>query len=280
MLKKLLLLTLLFALVIPVAAQEDDLTALSDEFESTASLENWQQYHAVEGWPDMIKVLEVEDGLLRLEPYTSGWYADYHAPFMFQEVTGDFVVTTRLKASGQTSDLPTEQWSLTGLMARAPRDITAETWEANGENWVFITTGIADRLNRPVFETKTTVNSDSRLRLHNARSGWLELRLARIGANFILLYRYEGEAEWVIQERFYREDMPETLQVGLVAYTDWLTADHLDPETFNTTLITDGTPDLVVEVDYIRFAPVNAPAEVVNLRSAAVSDVLAMLPVE
>ena len=44
----------------------------------------------------MVRRLEVrgDSGQLYLEPWTSGWYADFHAPFLFREVSGDFVVET------------------------------------------------------------------------------------------------------------------------------------------------------------------------------------------
>jgi regulation of enolase protein 1 (concanavalin A-like superfamily) len=195
-----------------------------------------------------------ERGALYLEPLTSGWYADFHAPFLFKEVTGDFVATARLRVSGLASDVPRTPWSLAGLMVRAGRDVGPRTWTPGGENWLFITAGVADDVSAPVLETKTTVNSRSRLRLHPARAGWVELRIARRGAAFELLSRHDGE-DWVVRERFERPDLPATVQVGLNAYTDWYTAQplHGDPLRFNTTVIRDGKPDLALRVDYVRF---------------------------
>ena len=246
----------------PADAVPDDLAALSDEFASGASLRRWTQFHEAERWPSMVRRLEVRrGGELYLEPHTSGWYADFHAPFMYREVTGDFVVTARLRADGIGGGVPTSQWSLAGLMARAPRTVTRETWTPNGENWVFVTAGVAEEPGVPVFETKTTVNSRSRLRLHPAREGWVELRITRVGAAFELATRSDGEP-WVVRDRFDRPDLPATLQVGLNAYTDWYHARsmHDDPRRFNTTVLTDGTPDMGLRVDWVRFArPASAP---------------------
>ena len=246
----------------PATAAPDDLAALSDEFASAASLGRWTQFHEAEKWPSMIRRVEVRrGGELYLEPHTSGWYADFHAPFMYKEVTGDFVVTARLRADGIDGGVPTSQWSLAGLMARAPRTVTRETWTPNGENWVFVTAGVAEEPGVPVFETKTTVNSRSRLRLHPARAGWVELRITRVGAAVELATRADGE-DWVVRDRFDRPDLPAMLQVGLNAYTDWYHARsmHDDPRRFNTTVLTDGTPDMGLRVDWVRFTrPAAAP---------------------
>jgi regulation of enolase protein 1 (concanavalin A-like superfamily) len=235
----------------------DDLAALGDEFATGASLARWTQFHVTEGWPSMVRRAEVRPatGELYLEPHTSGWYADFHAPFLYQEVTGDFVVTARLRADALDGGVPKTPWSLAGLMARAPRAITRATWTPRGENWVFITTGVAEEPGVPVFETKTTVQSQSQLRLHPARAGWVELRMTRVGPAFELASRYDGEA-WVVRARFERADLPATLQVGLNAYTDWYHATpmHGDPLRFNTTVLTDGKPDLGLRVDWVRFA--------------------------
>lgn len=238
-------------------APAGDVACLSEEFTTADALDGWRQFHLVEGWPDMTKRLEVRtaSGELYLEPGTSGWYADFHAPFLFREVSGDFVVTTRLRADGHAGGLPSAPWSLAGLMVRAPRAITRATWTPRGEDWLFITTGVADDPAQPVMETKSTRSSVSRLQLHAARAGWVELRVTRRGAAFELASRCDGEG-WVVRDRFDRPDLPATLQAGLNAYTDWYstTALQSDPFRFNTTVVTDGKPDLGVRVDWIRFA--------------------------
>lgn len=234
---------------------------LSDEFSDPGTLSNWTPYHVAEGWPDHMKRMEIKDGNLVLEPWTSGWYAEFHAPFLYKKVAGDFTVTTRLQAKGKNSDLPGQTWSLAGLMVREPRPEGKAGWKPGQENWLFLTTGIAEEPGKPVFESKTTVNSRSRLRLHPARAGWVELRIVRTGSTFTLLYRYPGE-DWVTHERFERPDLPKEVQVGLIVYTDWYSAQalHNDPLRFNSTVIRDGKPDLVTLVDSVHFGP----AEVVS----------------
>ncbi len=259
------LLALVAALAAPAAAQgplapappaRDDLPALSDEFSSPAPLAGWKRFHQVEGWPSKERRVEVDAaaGELRIEPTTSGWYADFQAPFLFRDVSGDFTVTARVRADALRGGIPCAGWSLGGLMVRAPRAVTPATWTPGGEDWLFVTTGVADDVTQPVIETKTTVRSISRLRLHPVDAGWVELRIARSGAWFELSSRSEG-GEWAVRDRFERPDLPETVQVGLNAYTDWYSASalHADPLRFNTTLVGNGNPDLTLRVDWIRF---------------------------
>jgi hypothetical protein len=237
----------------------DDLQSFSDEFGDEKSLANWKQFHQAEGWMTMTKTLDVNKtsaGNLYFEPMTSGWFEDFHGAFLFKEITGDFLATTRLKVSGKTGEMPTALWSLAGLMAREPRPaVTKDSWQPRGENWLFLTTGIAEPGGQMVFETKSTANSRSNLKLRPAKTGWVELGIARVRSAFVLLYRYDGETKWTIQERFHRRDLGRTLQVGINAYSDWYGAQefHKDPFKFNTTEVKNGKADLVLQVDYVRF---------------------------
>lgn len=245
---------------------------LSDEFDGAASLERWTSHGAAEGWREMIRTVAVDaGGVLRMEPTVSGWYADFRGPFLYQEVTGDFVATTRVRARGTGSDLPATTWSLAGLMVREPRATTAANWEPRAENWLFATTGIAGQAGQPVIETKTTVNGRSALNLHPVPAGWMELRIVRVRADFLVFARAEGAAEWTLQERFYRPDLPRTLQVGVNAYSGWDLVPELwnDPAAFNRTVIADRPTDLAAEFDYVRFDRPRLPE---SLRGVRLSD--------
>ncbi|HEY0142125.1 MAG TPA: hypothetical protein VGF48_14595 [Thermoanaerobaculia bacterium] len=256
---KTLFLLSLFALPLSAqpqqAAPPQDIAKLSDEFSAAESLAAWSRFDSVEGWPDMLKRAEIKGGNLLLEPWTSGWYAEFHAPYLFKEISGSFVATARVRVRGKEAEIPSEPWSLAGLMVREPRPASGKNWQPRGENWLFLTTGIAHETGKPVFETKTTVNSRSNLKLHPARSGWVDLRIVRLGPNFILMSRYDGEP-WQVRERFFRLDLPRTVQVGLNVYTGWNSALDFEnkPEQFNTTVLKDRKADAILEVDYIRFA--------------------------
>lgn len=248
------------------------INSLSDEFDGAQSLRRWTSHGTAEGWTEMIRAVAVDGGgVLRLEPTVSGWYADFRGPFLYQEVTGDFVVTTRVRARGTGGALPSTTWSLAGLMVREPRAMTAATWAPRAENWLFVTTGIAGRAGQPVVETKTTVNGRSALNLHPAHAGWVELRIVRARADFLVFVRPEGAAEWTLQERFHRPDLPATVQVGVNAYSGWDLVPELwnDAATFNRTVITDRPTDLVAEFDYVRFDRPSVPDA---LRGVRLSD--------
>ena len=246
----------------PSTPTSDDLSALSDEFNGASSLAPWQNLSIVEGWPSQIQKMDVNvtsPGALYLVPYTSTWFEEYHGVFLYKEVTGDFIVTTRIRANGKHSAVPTSAYSLSGIMARAPRDgLTPGTWTPGHENWVFITTGVGHAADgAPQIETKTTVNSASDLRLIPSSTDWLDLRVVRVGQTFVMLYRLPGES-WTLSRCFNRPDLPQRLQVGLNAYTDWdrINSQYFNNEVaFNRTLLTgpDTHPDLIVRDDYIRF---------------------------
>ena len=201
----------------------------------------------------------------------SGWYADFRGPFLYQEITGDFVATTRVRARGTGGALPSTTWSLAGLMVREPRATTAQTWQPRAENWLFATTGIAGQAGQPVLETKTTVNGRSALNLHPVPAGWMELRIVRVRADFLVFYRPEGAAEWALQERFFRPDLPRTVQVGVNAYSGWDLVPELwsDAAAFNRTVIADRATDLAAEFDYVRFDRPQVPDA---LRGVRLSD--------
>jgi hypothetical protein len=250
----------------PVPAEQpatDDLTPLSDEFNDAASLASWKNLSTVEGWPSQIERMDVNatsPGALYLVPYTSTWFDDYHGVFLYKEVTGDFMVTTHIKATGKHRAIPTSAYSLTGIMARTPRDgLTPATWQPGHENWVFITTGIGQAgFHEPQIETKTTLNSLSDLRLIPSAADWIDLRVVRVGRTFVMLYRLPG-ASWQLSRCFDRPDLPQRLRVGLNAYTDWDPIDsqfHGDGGAFNRTLPKgpETHPDLIVRDDSMRFS--------------------------
>jgi hypothetical protein len=241
-------------------APRDDLAPLSDEFDNAQSLTHWRNLATVDGYPNQIETVDVNTtspGQLFVVPYTSTWFEDYRGVYLYKDVTGDFDATTRIQATGKHGPIPDRTFSLAGLMARAPRTVTPATWTPGHENWVFITTGYGDneprRAGKQQIETKTTVNSHSVLELVPVKTGWVDLRVVRIGPTFLMLYRPDGGA-WTLSKRYTRPDLPATLEVGLNAYTNWEAIDG-DAATFNRTLVTQPrfAADLQVHSDNIRF---------------------------
>lgn len=253
-----LLACLALALATPAAAQQD-LSSLSDEFDG-GELKGWTRFDHAFGWPDKIKALDVgatTKGSLHLEPYHSAWVRDLNAPFLFKEVSGDFDVRARVRVRSKDGDIPGGTWSLGGLMARVPNGVTAGDWRPRAENWHFITTGVGHLPGQQMTETKSTFNSYSSLKLRPFASGWVELRLVRVGMAIFALARPEGETKWKVRDRFYRMEQRPGMQVGLIAYTTSpdIAEGPEDPRAINPTVNKDAKVDMALEVDWIRFAP-------------------------
>lgn len=258
------LIACLSLLVASPALAQDDLTALSDEFDGPA-LTGWTRFDEAFGWPDKIRALDVGEttpGALHLEPYHSAWVRDLNAPFLFREVSGDFDVRARVRVRGRDGDIPGGTWSLGGLMARVPNRTTAAAWSPFRENWHFITTGVGHVAGEPMTETKGTYNSYSSLKLRPFPTGWVELRLVRVGMVLVALARPDGETRWQVRDRFYRMENNPVMQVGLIAYT---TSPDVPPgperpDVENRAVNRDAAVDMILEVDWIRFARPQAQA--------------------
>lgn len=233
-----------------------DISSLSDEFDNPKTLTNWQHVYKTEEWGanqlERFDISQTQKGKMLMVPYTSTWYKDYRGVLAYKLIKGDFVVTTKLRVSNRRGNgAPRAQFSLAGIMIRSPRDITPRTWKPNTENYVFLSLGTGDNPGNYQLEVKTTVNSDSQLQLIAAESGVATIRVARIGANMIMMYQYGDQ--WVVHKRYYRPDFPEALQVGLTCYTDYPTASGLSAQKHNATAIQYGNPDLVALFDYVRY---------------------------
>ena len=226
------------------------------------------------------------------QPNTVVWYQNYRGPMAFQTVTGDFSFTTQIHITDRddiggsdTNDVPGDSfYSLAGAMLRTPRDITdaltewtpgsmADDGTNNGENYIFLSAGYGAGVpDEFALEVKTTRNSDSQLELTplGPDTNTVNVQLTRIGDSVIAMYQLPGQ-EWQVHRRYSRPDMPETMQVGLVTYTDWEKANDFDPFTQNSTVLVPGmagdptqgvafNPDLTAGFEYARYATPDVPA--------------------
>ena len=256
--RALLLSALLLSTAAPAAAA-DDLSALSDEFDGASLSSDWRVFHEEFGWPNKVKAVDVgrtTPGALHIEPYDVAWVRDLVGPYYYKTVHGDFDVRARVRVRGKDGPIPGGTWSLGGLFARTPNGNTQAQWRPRLENWQFITTGVGQVAGEQMFETKATFNSFSSLKLRAAPTGWVELRLIRVGMAFVALSREEGGA-WVVRDRFYRMESRPEIQVGLVAYTtspDAAPAGPEDPQAINNALNTTARVDMLMDVDWIRFS--------------------------
>lgn len=234
-----------------------DLAALSDEFDDPSSLSAWQLLHELEDREAPYRELDIGDtnpGALTVLPTTSGWYNDYDGFFLFKEVTGDFMVEAEVRAEhvDDPETGPTLPYNSAGLEIRDPQSGPQD------ERW--ITHNVGFQASFIGTEGKTTESSRSELRLvrglHHGR-----LRICRVGDVFVLTRRLADEDAWTQPSyypdrnepaRYERPDLPDTLQVGLMA-NGWNS--------------TGGQPDESIEPDvrgvfeYIRFSSIESEAD-------------------
>lgn len=289
----------------------DDIALLSDEFDDSSTLADWQRNYITEGWTgaDKLETWNINTsrpGHMRLMPYTSSWFQNYTGALAYKLVTGDFIITLDLQAMRRNGlpGRPTRDYSLGGIMIRTPRAFnnaapvpnapfsTVLPWPPNGayttpwtpgtENYIFLSHGYADATmwgdvggGTWYNEVKTTTNSASTL--YATQSGIpagqnnATLQAVRIGQTFLLLRRHGPGQPWIIENRFVRNDMPATLQVGITAYTDWNNVAPQNAFHHNRTVNTAGNPDLVADVDYFRIRRPSASLTEAMLTAAPVT---------
>lgn len=273
---------LLLLLLCATMVRADDLSLLSDEFDSNQTLPNWRRIYQAEGWGNnALETLDINSGRMIMMPHTSSWYEEYRGELTYKEVTGDFVITTDVEPTNRTgAGAPRTQYSLAGIMVRTPRTMTTPAqWTPLGQNYVFLSLGAADTPGQFQFEVKTTLNSASTLFITPGASR-ATIQVARIGRHLIMLRRAAGGA-WQVHRRYNRPDMPATLQAGLTVYTDWPTCSAVGFQNQNTRVLTNGAalsgggvvtganPDLIANFDYVRYQRPNVPA---NLNGANLSE--------
>ncbi len=278
-----------FALLVNVSIHAQ-LSDLSDEFNRVCSLSDWQNVEEVEGWPqshlEEYDVNVSNEGHLTMIPWTTAWFDDYRSTLLFKEVTGDFIFTILVSSSNKAEDdQPSSSFSLSGAMIRTPTGMTDAPieWSQGNENYVFLSIGSANVTNVPKFEVKSTINSNSVLN-YNPVSGLTALiRLIKIDGAIVVLHQIPGE-NFVVRQRYDRSDMPDTLQVGMVTYTDWPKVNTYSYafhnfNTLNSDLDPDPTnwqpfnADLIGTFDYARFEDVDLPAQYVGLDFSDPNDV-------
>lgn len=237
-------------------ARGKDVASLSDEFDSPETLKRWTNLSDAERLPQRFESESIDGGLLRLLPNSGAWWAGYHGGFLYKEVTGDFVITTRLKVTSRSGDEPSQIWTISGLLIRALRS----------DNWLYLMTGRGPGTSR-VIDAKSTIDGRNVWDIVPAQPGWYELRIARFGPYFIEFTRPEGGA-WTERKRIFRPDLPNTLQAGINVTSDFTVSASMRPAEYNARLFPDKSKrDNLTLVDYVRFSlPIDEPALVQHIQ--------------
>lgn len=251
----------LLPLLLITAVSADDIAPLSDEFENSATLQNWQDIVEVEGWTtpahEVADIDTSESGRFHIVPAANTWFAHLRGLLFFKEITGDFIATTRVRVlsrhnANDATEVPNQSFSLTGIFIHEPRDIfqaapdpftTSAVWPPadygsdyipNTENYIFLSYGTAGNPGTRQFEIKRTLNSNSQLYYDSTGISQTEteawLQLVRVGDTIVCLRKHSLNGDWIVENRYPNNyhsfpDFGDTLQVGITAYTDWPTAE-------------------------------------------------------
>jgi hypothetical protein len=208
----------------------------TDEFEGTSLDPSWSVVN-----PGNFE-RTVSGGALHLRPTTNTlwWETTATGALVHKLVTGDFKLTTAVRArraSNPDQPVGPTDYQFGGIMARAPG--------GGAENYVFVVVG--DRGATLEVEAKSTRDGVSAVQGEAWPSGDAQLRLCRVGARFHLYSRPIDGGTWKVATQwgppYDRPDLPDTLQVGPIAYA-WT-----------------NQPDLRASFDYVRYAPVASVAD-------------------
>jgi hypothetical protein len=222
------------------------LSALDDEFDNPATLASWSD--AFPSRHDLLDIGASRAGFLTLQPAPNAfnhWYSDSQGPYLYKQVTGNFVVETSLRI-GRRSDMtlaPQGQFNAAGFVVRSPASSSP-----GGQRWVMYNLGMQDgALAR---ESKSTVANPggaslSSLYLNDAPAGatTVRLRVCRVGNVMRFHYRFPADAGWTAEPYAAgstrnqgngagtvscisgnvlacdRADLPATLDVGIIVGT-------------------------------------------------------------
>lgn len=176
-----------------------------------------------------------------------GWYQDRKGPMVYHEITGDFVVRAhvRVGTTASMTDVPSGTFNAGGFVLRDPSSSDPlRQPDVGDERWMMFNIGM--QAWSSASELKTTfpdgpdagAESGSSIFLTHtpALSAWLVA--CRAGDRFSFWRRVDGQPDWeevtaqgqdlynnqvplvgpdFMTEGFERPDLPETLQVGLIA---------------------------------------------------------------
>ncbi len=254
---------------------------LSDEFSSADGLNGWTRLFQTEGWSeDPFNLIDVENDGLSITPSTSTWWNNYIGGMLYKEVTGDFIVTSYLNVEGTGANpFPVSDYSLAGLMLRVPQvegyNAAVDFVDGQQNYYDAILGNTTSSGTTPSILRNNTVDGSSSSLITTVSSWELELRIARVGNQVVTMFREPSE-NWVVIEVFTR-DLPATLQVGMVAVSDYGTASSFPSQTHNNTNL-EGNHDLTTTVDFVRFRrPIGTTGLEGTLHLLSDSDLISIL---
>jgi hypothetical protein len=193
---------------------------LSDDFDNASTLSTWHLLTVEEPSSPKHALLDIgvtTPGQLSMSPLPlamNGWYADQRGPFLYKEVSGNFLVAARVSAGtlASAATAPANTFNTAGLLARKP---------GGASNWVLIDVGFQDPNDAGIGNlavgalAKSTLNGvTTRTPVAGSHQGWLGI--CRIGSGFGLIRKLDGEPKPTVLAQVDRPDMNGTVQVGMI----------------------------------------------------------------
>jgi len=208
-----LIMLLIIALLVSACGNNDspgnntELTAISDEFDTDLSA--WTTLNS------SAATVSIDSGQMVIEPQANTlWFQTSAGILQYQLVSGNFIVSAYLttRRASDANDVPINT-NFGGLMAHDPATSTSI------QNYVHAAIGSIASEAGPVAEHKTTVNGTSTYVTTTWPSAEGELRICRIGELYNLYIR-PRDGTWQLLAQHTRSDLPDTLEIGAMAYSD------------------------------------------------------------
>jgi len=128
------------------------------------------------------------------------WEGTFNAPYVYKELTGDFVVETVVSGNAERDN------ERAGIIIRDPH-------KNDLKNWLGILSGSSQ--GRSVYYVENTMDSKTDFQMRDSDDRYL--RVGRIGDVFSLYSKKVLNDEWSLRRRYSRSDLGKILQVGLGA---------------------------------------------------------------
>lgn len=202
---------------------------VSDDFNQSIDLLNnntsvWSVLGA-DSQDERADVIAMLNGRLTVIPEVfsqNAWFEDNYGPLIYQTVTGNFSVATRLRvvSDTDTNSPPNQGFNAGGFVIR-----DASGTHNNDENWVMYNMG-GQGMNGVNYarEVKKTVQSTSNLFLTQQHDLETYLLVCRIGDLFYFYYWAETIEDWR-EEHYYNQ-----FNVDGTVTTTWHNATNVTPE--------------------------------------------------
>lgn len=186
----------------------------SGGFHDLVKSNTWQWYQ-----PELLS-WELEGDKLNIQIVKENvWWRNWRGPMFYTYIKGDIdvCVTVQTRKASNPDEYPDKAYQFGGLILRDPLGDKFFT----SEHYIFNVVGY--RGSKLTIETKSTSDGWSDVEGHDWPTGDAELRIVRKGAIFQLYARSMDEYVWQLMRTYDRPDLPETMQLGIIAYaySEW-----------------------------------------------------------